>query len=142
MKIQTRVNPYNKEGSNVKAYADVMFDDCFVIKDARIMEGKNGLFVGMPSKQVSGKYKETCHPITKEFKQELDDAVLSEYKHNLNLNQEVQRDEQEETTQERSKPQDETEEPKQEDEELPDQQSRAGRPDKAQDGSIKMEMSM
>jgi len=36
----------------LKAYATVTFDSCFVVRDMRIIEGKKGLFVAMPSRKV------------------------------------------------------------------------------------------
>ena len=33
----------------LKAYATVTFDQCFVVRNIKIIDGKNGLFVAMPS---------------------------------------------------------------------------------------------
>ena len=33
----------------LKAYATVTFDHCFVVRNIKIIDGKNGLFVAMPS---------------------------------------------------------------------------------------------
>ena len=44
--ISTRSQP--GEG-NVKAIASANLDDCFAVRNIRVMEGKNGLFVSMPS---------------------------------------------------------------------------------------------
>ena len=33
----------------LKAYATVTFDDCFVVRNIKIIEGRQGLFVAMPS---------------------------------------------------------------------------------------------
>ena len=39
-----------KEG-NLKAYVDISIDDAIIIKGFKVMDGKNGLFVSMPSVQ-------------------------------------------------------------------------------------------
>lgn len=66
--------------SNVKAFADVTFAGMFMVKGLRIVEGKNGLFVGMPrEKGKDGKWYETAHPLTKEFRELLNDVVLAAY---------------------------------------------------------------
>ncbi len=41
-----------KQDLRLKAYATITFDDAFVVRDLRIIEGKNGLFVAMPSNKM------------------------------------------------------------------------------------------
>ena len=57
MKI-TEVRIFPKEGPDKKlrAFATVTFDDCFVVRDIKIIEGTKGYFVAMPSRRV----KEPC----------------------------------------------------------------------------------
>ena len=144
MKISARVNLNPNESASHKAFADVTLDDCFVIKGVRIRDGKNGLFVAMPSKLVGSDYKEDCYPCTKEFRQKLSDAVLAAYNEKLAQKQEVQSDEQEEETQKRGESPAKAGESKQE---MPPEESTAGNqeqkniePDAAQDESIGMTM--
>jgi stage V sporulation protein G len=33
----------------LKAYATITFDNCFVVRNIKVIDGKNGLFVAMPS---------------------------------------------------------------------------------------------
>ena len=71
MDIDVRINKINTTG-NVKATASVTLDDCFGIRGVKVMEGKNGLFINMPSYKGSDeKYKDICFPTTAEFRQEL-----------------------------------------------------------------------
>ena len=66
--------------SNLKAFADVTFAGMFLVKGLKVVEGKNGLFVAMPrEKGKDGKWYETAHPLTKEFRELLNDVVLSAY---------------------------------------------------------------
>lgn len=57
MKI-TEVRIFQKEDDDKKlrAFATITFDDCFVVRDIKIIEGSKGYFVAMPSRRV----KEPC----------------------------------------------------------------------------------
>ncbi len=67
--------------SNLKAFADVSFAGVFIVKGIKVVEGKNGLFVSMPSeKGKDGKWYNTVYPSTDELKQQLSEAVLEAYK--------------------------------------------------------------
>ncbi|MCM8822033.1 MAG: SpoVG family protein [Candidatus Omnitrophica bacterium] len=49
---ETRISPINKPNSRLRAYASVTFDNSFVIREIRVIEGKNGLFIAMPSRKM------------------------------------------------------------------------------------------
>ena len=78
MELDVRIYPYRGEGPAV-ATASVTLNNCFAIRDVRIMEIKNGLFVSMPSRKVNGEYMDLCFPCTAEFKKAFDQAVLDAY---------------------------------------------------------------
>ena len=66
--------------SNLKAFVDVSFAGVFIVKGLRVVEGKNGLFVGMPrEKGKDGKWYNRAYPLTKEFKELLNEVVLEAY---------------------------------------------------------------
>jgi len=66
--------------SKVKAFADVGFAGAFIVKGLRVVEGKSGLFVGMPREQgKDGKWYDRAHPLTKEFRDVLNELVLEAY---------------------------------------------------------------
>jgi stage V sporulation protein G len=76
---EIRIRKVPMEGK-LKGYVTVTFDDCFVVHNVKIIEGKEGLFIAMPSRKTSsGEYKDVAHPIAPEFRQTLQDAVLAEY---------------------------------------------------------------
>ena len=53
MKItEIRIRKVAAEGK-LKAYVTVTFDDCFVVHNVKIIEGKTGLFIAMPSRKTS-----------------------------------------------------------------------------------------
>lgn len=47
-----RIKLSTKKGNRVKAFATITFDDAFVVRDLRIIEGHSGLFVAMPSRPL------------------------------------------------------------------------------------------
>lgn len=63
---------------NLKAFFKVQTEEGFVIDGFKIMNGKNGLFAGMPSKKVGEKFIETV-TATRELKTELSRLALAEY---------------------------------------------------------------
>jgi stage V sporulation protein G len=50
----TEVRTFLKEGKDkkLKAYAAVTFDNAFVVRNIKIIEGNKGLFVAMPSRKL------------------------------------------------------------------------------------------
>ena len=75
-----RVRVVDKENSKMRGFASVTIDNQFVVHDIRILEGENGLFLAMPSKQVApGEYRDIAHPINPEARQLFSDAILAEY---------------------------------------------------------------
>ena len=85
MKItNVRVRVVEKENSKMRGFASVTLDDMFAVHDIRILEGDNGLFLAMPSKQIApGEYKDIAHPINQEARQMFSDAIIEEYKAEL-----------------------------------------------------------
>ena len=79
MKI-TKVNITEGEWGKTKAIVSVELDKCFVVGGMKIVEGSSGCFVSMPNRKLAdGTYKDTCFPITKEFREELITAILDKY---------------------------------------------------------------
>lgn len=65
---------------NLKAAASLVLDGCFVIKNVRVIQGDNGLFMSLPARRnVNGEFKEICFPTTKELRAAMSDAVLRAY---------------------------------------------------------------
>jgi len=74
-----RVRKVAGEGK-LKAYVTVTFNDCFVVHNVKIIEGKSGVFIAMPSRKTrAGEYKDVAHPIAPEFRAELQDKILDKY---------------------------------------------------------------
>jgi len=76
---EVRIRKVEAEGK-LKAYVTVTFDNCFVVHNVKIIEGKTGLFIAMPSRKTeNGEYKDVAHPISPEFRNALQDKILAEY---------------------------------------------------------------
>ncbi|KXS49743.1 MAG: stage V sporulation protein G [Halanaerobium sp.] len=75
-----RVFPVNINGSLVKAYATVTFDDAFVIREMRVVEGKNGTFLSMPARRKrNGNYQDICFPISTKLRDLMENEVLEKF---------------------------------------------------------------
>lgn len=49
---EIRISRRTQGDGKLKGYAAVTFDDVFVVRDLKIIEGKKGLFVAMPSQKI------------------------------------------------------------------------------------------
>lgn len=81
MKLDVSVRAIEPKG-NLLGFANVKFNDCFVVEDFKILQTDKGLYVGMPSKpDKSSKtgYRDTAKPITGEFRKQLHGAILTAY---------------------------------------------------------------
>ena len=78
MEINVKIRHRNDSGPTL-AYASVELGGCFVIRQVRVVEGKNGLFAAMPSRKVGYKFEDLCFPRTRELRQRINDAVLEAY---------------------------------------------------------------
>ena len=73
-----RVFPVHED--RLKAYVTITLDHCFVVRDLKIIQGNNGLFVAMPSKKrKDGTYRDMAHPLNSETRQMIESRVLEEY---------------------------------------------------------------
>lgn len=78
----------SEKSENLKGFANVVLNEEFVVTNIRIYNGENGPFISMPTYKAGDKYNEVCFPITKEFRDKLNSAVLDEYNNVLNQKKE------------------------------------------------------
>ncbi len=83
MKItEVKVFPVNEE--RLKAYVTITLENCFVVRDLKIIKGNEGLFVAMPSKKrKDGQFKDIAHPLNQEFRNEIERAVFEAYENEV-----------------------------------------------------------
>ena len=69
-----------ENGGPVKAFCDIQFDEDYVVKGFRLVEGKDGLFVGMPSDVgKNGRWYNTFLPLTDEVKNRIQNTIIAAY---------------------------------------------------------------
>ncbi len=74
-----RVKKFNGE-NRLKAIAAITIDDCFVVHELRVIDGKEGLFVAMPSRKMpNGEFKDVAHPINQETRNMIETIVIEAY---------------------------------------------------------------
>ena len=84
----TEVRVYPVDEEKLKAYVTITFDHCFVVRDLKIIQGTNGLFVAMPSrKSKDGSFKDTAHPLNSETRRMIEDRILHKYEEVLRQRQ-------------------------------------------------------
>lgn len=78
-----KIFPVNEK--RVKAYASIVFDDCFIVRDLKVIHGDSKLFVAMPSKKMKdGSYRDTVHPLNNTTRQKIESSVLEAYEREVN----------------------------------------------------------
>lgn len=76
---EVRIRKVNQAGK-LKAYVTVTFDNQFVVHNIKVIEGREGDFIAMPSRQLAnGEFKDVAHPICSEFRDHLQEAVMKAY---------------------------------------------------------------
>jgi stage V sporulation protein G len=77
----TDVNVFRVDGERLKGYATVIFDNAFIVRDLKIIDGNNGLFVAMPNKKAkNGTYRDIAHPLNQEMRDVLEEKIIQKYK--------------------------------------------------------------
>lgn len=74
--------------SKIFGKSKVVINDCLQLTGLKVISGSNGMFVSYPmdSSCKSEEYRDVFYPITSEFRLEIENAVLHEYKKQLALN--------------------------------------------------------
>ena len=80
MKTSVKVRPFNGN-SKTKAFVELTLDDVLVVKGMTLVEGKNGLFLAMPSsKGKDEKYYDSVYPLKKDWRKTLEETAIRKYK--------------------------------------------------------------
>lgn len=76
---KVEIRPMRSEG-NLKAFCSVVFDDVFIVHSVKVIQGKENLFVAMPSQETkSGEFRDTAHPIDNDFRLKMEAIILRRY---------------------------------------------------------------
>jgi stage V sporulation protein G len=79
MKI-TDVKVFPVDEEKLKAYATITFENCFIVRDLKVISGNKGYFIAMPSKKrKDGTFRDVAHPLNSETRKMIEEAVLEVY---------------------------------------------------------------
>ena len=74
----------NDPDNRMKAVVSITLDGLLAVHDIRVIDGKERLFVAMPSRKASDDtYKDVIHPISNEFRRYLEEEILQKYQEEL-----------------------------------------------------------
>lgn len=78
--IQIRLVTKATETGKLKAVASIVIDNAFAVHDIKIIEGKDGVFIAMPSRKTpDGTFRDIAHPINTESRTIVCDKILEAY---------------------------------------------------------------
>ncbi|MGB5106043.1 MAG: septation regulator SpoVG [Candidatus Zixiibacteriota bacterium] len=73
-----------KNEDKLKAFVNITFDNQFVVRGLKVINGKTGYFVSMPSrKRPDGTHQDIAHPVNNEARRLIEDRVLAAYEKEL-----------------------------------------------------------
>jgi stage V sporulation protein G len=76
----TEVKIFPVYEDKLKAYITIVLDNCFVVRDLKVISGAGGLFVAMPSKRrKDGVYKDIAHPLNQQTRTDMEKRILEAY---------------------------------------------------------------
>jgi stage V sporulation protein G len=76
----TEVKVFPVQEEKLKAFASIVIDRCFMVNDIKVIQGKDGLFISMPSRRKkNGDFKDVAHPLNNETRRMMEERILSEY---------------------------------------------------------------
>ena len=77
----TEVKVYpSQENGRLKAYATIVFENSFIIRDLKVIEGVKGLFVSMPSRRrKDGTFRDIVHPLNADMRKNIEERIVLEY---------------------------------------------------------------
>ena len=75
---EVKIRPVNDD--LVKGYVDIVFDNCFMVEEIRIVKGPTGLYVSFPAKpQRDGTHRQLAYPANAETRMLFQRVILAEY---------------------------------------------------------------
>jgi stage V sporulation protein G len=75
---EVKIYPVQESG-RLKAYATMVFDDCFIVRDLKIIEGDKGLFISMPSRRRKDGFRDIVHPLNADTRTKIENKIIEEY---------------------------------------------------------------
>jgi stage V sporulation protein G len=76
----TDVKVFPVEEERLKAYVTIIIDNCFLVREIKVINGNSGYFVAMPSKKrKDGTYRDLAHPINQDTRDRLEKVIMDAY---------------------------------------------------------------
>ncbi|MBI2070446.1 MAG: septation protein SpoVG family protein [Elusimicrobia bacterium] len=74
------VRVYLRNENKLKAFVTITLGKVLVVHNMKVIQGQKGLILCMPSRKgPDGKFRDVVHPITNEFRRELENKVFATY---------------------------------------------------------------
>lgn len=76
---EVRIKKINK--GDLLAAASICIDNCFIIREIKLLNGKNGRYISMPKRKVKNKdfKQDFSYPINEETRLQLLEAISEQY---------------------------------------------------------------
>ena len=79
------VRIYLRNENKLKAFVTVTIGKALVVHNMKVIQGLKGLLLCMPSRKgPDGKFRDVVHPITNDFRHELEQSVFRVYEEEVN----------------------------------------------------------
>lgn len=93
-KITAKIDRMTNPEAKIKAYASVNIGGAFIVKDIAVMDSKNGLFARMPCRSYKDskgemQYSDTVFALTAEARTAMNDAVISAYEEQSDMQEDA-----------------------------------------------------
>lgn len=76
----TEIRVTLKREDKLKAFVNVTFDNQFVIRGLKVISGKSGYFISMPSRRrPDGTHQDIAHPVNNEARRFIEEKILAAY---------------------------------------------------------------
>lgn len=76
----TEIRVTLRDEDKLKAFVTVTFDQCFAVRNMKIVEGEKGLMLCMPSRKLpDGTFKDVAHPINADYRTYLEKKIFLAY---------------------------------------------------------------
>jgi stage V sporulation protein G len=77
----TEVKVFPVRDKKLRAFVSIVLDSSFMVNDIKIIRGKDGLFISMPSRRKkNGRFKDIAHPLNQETRQVLEERIITAYR--------------------------------------------------------------
>ena len=76
----TEVKVFPVRDKKLRAFVSIVLDGSFMVNDIKVIQGKDGFFISMPSRRKkNGRFKDIAHPLNQETRQAMEDRIVAEY---------------------------------------------------------------